>query len=771
MLTFYIHINGLVQGVGFRPHVCKIAKAMGITGWVKNNTDGVQITINATMQVAEIFLEQVVSTAPPNAIITNTNIRNIEDHEFLDFKIEMSENSNTPNVLIPPDYAICLDCKKEIDNGLDKRYAYAFTSCVACGPRYSIIKNLPYDRQSTTMQHQHMCIDCEKEYNDIENRRHHSEINSCPSCSIPMHLFNSTNTCLSHESSVIIDTITNAILAGDTVAVKNTGGYLLLCDATSEKAIELLRTKKIRPSKPFAVLYPNIEMAMEDVYINSEEKLALESVIAPIVLCKIKQTDSIATKLIAPLLDKLGVMLPSSALLYIIATKLNRPIIATSANMSGSPIIYKDIDALEYLFEFASLVLIYDREIITPQDDSVLQYTEKGQRIILRRSRGLAPNYFPNNFGENNENLFATGGELKSAFAFTNSKQLYISQFLGDQSNLVSQEAFTQTYAHLLKMFREMPQTILVDAHPNYFVSEMGNSIANNLQIPVIPIQHHKAHFASVLAENNLLSAKQNILGFIWDGTGFGDDKQIWGSELLNYKEGFFSRISHLEYFPVLVGDKMSKEPRLSALSLLKQINEDIIIKEMFTSQEWDYYQKVLKQPATIQTSSMGRFLDGLACLLGIENKTSYEGEAVMQLEAMARSSKPHQSHYDFIIHENSINWQPFLFALIFDINLGRDKSFIARKIFNSLVELIIQISNYNGICQLAFSGGVFQNALLVDTLIERAGRTKTLFFHKNISPNDEGISLGQIAYYLNQKKQDYVFSNTREINSHNCTT
>jgi hydrogenase maturation protein HypF len=771
MPTFYIHINGLVQGVGFRPHVHKIAKEMGIMGWVKNNTDGVQININATKEIAQKFLAQVISAAPTNAVITNTNIEHIEDHAFLDFKIEMSENANTPNILIPPDYAICSDCKQEIDNNLDKRHAYAFTSCVACGPRYSIIKDLPYDRQLTTMQYQAMCVDCEKEYHDIANRRYHSEINSCPNCTIPIHLFNSTNTCLSHESSIIIDTITNAIIAGETVAVKNTGGYLLLCDATNKKAIELLRNKKRRPSKPFAVLYPTIEMAMQDVHINNEEKTALASTVAPIVLCKIKQADNIATTVIAPLLDKIGVMLPSSALLYIIATKLNRPIIATSANLSGSPIIYKDIDALENLFEFASLVLTYDREIITPQDDSVLQYTEKGQRIILRRSRGLAPNYFPNNFGENNEKILATGGELKSAFALTNNKQVYISQFLGDQGNLVSQEAFTQTYTHLLKMFREKPEAVLIDAHPNYFVSEMGTNMANELQIPVIPIQHHKAHFASVLAENNLLSAKQNILGFIWDGTGFGDDKQIWGSELLSYKDGFFTRISHLEYFPVLVVDKMSKEPRLAALSLLKQINEDVLIKDLFTSQEWDYYQKVLKQPATIQTSSMGRFLDGLACLLGIESKTSYEGEAVMQLEAMARSSKPHKSHYDFIINENSIGWQPLLFALIFDINLGRDKSFIARKIINSLVELVIQISNYNGVCQLAFSGGVFQNALLVNSLIERTGKTKTLFFHKNVSTNDEGISLGQIAYYLNQKQQDYVFSNTRKINSHNCAT
>ncbi len=772
MSTYYIHINGLVQGVGFRPHVHKIAKEMDLRGWVKNNSNGVQITINATLSRAEAFLKQLVLNAPTNAIITNTHIENIEQQEFHDFKIEMSDNSNTPNLLIPPDFAICQDCKNEIDNSNNKRYAYPFTTCITCGPRYSIIKNLPYDRSLTTMQHQTMCIDCENEYNDIENRRFHSEINSCTTCAIPIHLFNSPNTSFSHESEFIIDTIIYAILLGETVAVKNTGGYLLLCDATNSMAIELLRAKKKRPSKPFAVLYPSTQMAMQDVIISEAEKKALESVVAPIVLCKTKSeiVSGIHTNSIAPLLDKIGVMLPSSALLYIIATKLNRPLIATSGNVSGSPIVYKDCDALENLFEFASLVLTYDREILTPQDDSVIQYTEKGQRIILRRSRGLSPNYFPHNFGEQNEKILATGGELKSAFAYTNKEQVYISQFLGDQSHLESQEAFTQTYKHLIKLFRNKPETVLVDKHPNYFVAEIGNSIANELQIPVVSIQHHKAHFASVLAENNLLSAKQDILGFIWDGAGYGEDAQIWGSELLSYKEGFFLRIAHLNYFPVLLGDKMSKEPRLSALSLLKKINEDVLIKDAFTAQEWEYYQKILKQPAELQTSSMGRFLDGLACLLGILNKTNFEGEAVMQLEAMARNSKPHKAYYNFEIEENGIQWQQFMFAFIFDINLGKEKRFIARKIFNSLVELIIQLSNYNGINQLAFSGGVFQNALLVDTLIESAGKTKTLFFHKNVSPNDEGISLGQIAYYLNQKQQNYVFSNTRKVNSHNCT-
>jgi hydrogenase maturation protein HypF len=753
MHTFYIHIKGLVQGVGFRPLVCRIAKNMNLTGCVNNGNNGVHIEINATLKVAEAFLKNLIIDAPANAIITHAELKQIENKQFVEFSILVSEHLSIPELIIPPDFSICSDCKKEIQTAGNKRYHYAFTTCLECGPRYSIIENLPYDREYTTMKKMDMCVNCEQEYHNIEDRRHYSQTNSCPHCAIPMHLFNTPNSCLHHTSESIIPEVVLAIKAGKTVAVKNTGGYILLCDATNKNAIQVLRNKKKRPTKPLAILYPNEIMAKGDVIVRPTESKELNSIVAPIVLCSLRENPAsgIEPDIIAPALDKLGVLLPSSSLLYLIASEINRPLVATSGNISGAPIIYEDTAALENLFEVANLVLTYDRVIVAPQDDSVIQITEKGQKIILRRSRGLAPNYYPNPFNHVKENILATGGELKSAFAYSVNNNIYISQFLGDQGHLESQEAYAHTFKHFQKLFKVLPKKVLIDLHPNYFVSAAGKEIGEKLNVPVIKIQHHKAHFASVLAENNLLNKQESVLGFIWDGTGYGEDGQIWGSELFSYKEGYFSRLAHLAYFPVLVGDKMSKEPRLSALSILKQLNEEAFMRKQFTTQEWQYYLQVLENTAAVSTSSMGRFLDAIACIIGLNGKTSFEGEALMKLESIARNSYAHKAYYSFTIEGEQIQWNEFIKELLLDIIMHKEQAFIARKVINSLVELIALLSDKFGVNQLAFSGGVFQNALLVDLIIEKMKQPKVVYFQKQVSPNDEGIALGQFAYYLNE--------------------
>ena len=754
MHTFYIHIKGLVQGVGFRPHVCRIANTMNLKGQVSNGNNGVRIEINASSEVAEVFLKALIVDTPKNSIITHTELKQIENKQFVEFSILVSEHLSIPELIIPPDFSICSDCKKEIQTAGNKRYHYAFTTCLECGPRYSIIENLPYDREYTTMKKMDMCVNCENEYHNIEDRRHYSQTNSCPHCAIPMHLFNTPNSCLHHASESIIPEVVLAIKAGKTVAVKNTGGYILLCDATNKNAIQVLRNKKKRPTKPLAILYPNELMAKGDVIVRPKESKELNSIVAPIVLCSLRENPAsgIEPDIIAPALDKLGVLLPSSPLLYLIASEINRPLVATSGNISGAPIIYEDTVALENLFEVANLVLTYDRVIVAPQDDSVIQITEKGQKIILRRSRGLAPNYYPNPFNHVKENILATGGELKSAFAYSVNNNIYISQFLGDQGHLESQEAYAHTFKHFQKLFKVLPKKVLIDLHPNYFVSAAGKEIGEKLNVPVIKIQHHKAHFASVLAENNLLNKQESVLGFIWDGTGYGEDGQIWGSELFSYKEGYFSRLAHLAYFPVLVGDKMSKEPRLSALSILKQLNEEAFMRKQFTTQEWQYYLQVLENTAAVSTSSMGRFLDAIACIIGLGGKTSFEGEALMKLESIARNSYAHKAYYSFILNGEKIQWNEFIKELLLDIAMHKEQDFIARKVINSLVELIALLSDKFGVCQLAFSGGVFQNALLVDLIIEKMKQPKAVYFQKQVSPNDEGIALGQFAYYLNER-------------------
>jgi hydrogenase maturation protein HypF len=767
MHTYHIHINGLVQGVGFRPFVCRLAKEFGVNGWVSNTNNGVHIEITASQKVAEDFYMEIILHPPPNAIISFHHFERIESKSFSSFSIQQSSNQDKPDLLLTPDISLCNTCRLEILSEKNKRHNYPFTTCLHCGPRYSIITALPYDREHTTMSQLKMCESCSAEYNNIENRRHFSQTNSCKDCAIDMHLYHADNKQISDEADEIIERVDTELKRGKIIAVKGVGGYLLLCDATNDTAITTLRTRKQRPAKPFALLYADIEMATADVVLRSFEISALKEKAGPIVLCELKSvaTNGICKQAIAPDLDKIGLMLPYSPLLLLIANNFGRPLIATSGNISGSPILFKDADALENLFVVADFVLTYDRDIVAPQDDSVIQFTDRGQKIILRRSRGLAPNYFPNPFREMNHSVLAMGGELKSAFALLEQNNLYVSQYLGDQSSFESQTCFKETLKHVSSLIKAKPEHIIIDKHPGYFVSQYGKQLAAEQNGSLTAIQHHKAHFGAVLAENKLLDVKEPVLGFIWDGTGYGDDGQIWGGEIFIYQHKEMQRVAHLDYFPQLLGDKMSKEPRLSALSLLKRFpNKQFIIQKYFSKQEWQYYQQLLQQPASLFTSSMGRFLDGIAALLGIRLYNTYEGEAAMQLEALARScSYKTYDYYSIPIVNDRLDWNTFLIELLEDWQQKEDNAVIAWKVYFSLAKMIALVSNHFYIDKIAFSGGVFQNALLNDLLIERLSYKRKLFFHQQLSPNDESIGFGQLACFSIQQKTDKEIINKKD--------
>jgi hydrogenase maturation protein HypF len=506
-------------------------------------------------------------------------------------------------------------------------------------------------------------------------------------------------------------------------------------------------------------MYPSIDSIKKDVELRPIEVDALTSPIAPIVLCKRKKTsgNKICIEQIAPNLDKIGVMLPCSPLLFLIAKSINKPLIATSGNISGSPILYKDEDALENLFDIADYILTFDREIVAPQDDSVIQFTESEQKIIIRRSRGRAPNYFPNPFSPRLKNIFAAGAELKSAFAFTDENNLYVSQFLGNQENFESQESYQKTQQHIVHLLRSNIKKVLIDKHPNYSVSQAGIELAKKLNIAKpYSVQHHKAHFAAVLFENNLQYQNKKVLGTIWDGTGYGDDKQIWGGEFFVYEKKKIKRVAHFNYFPQLMGDKMSFEPRLSALSLLKNFPQhQSIIQKYFTQQEWVFYEKFIQQKPALQTSSVGRLLDGIACLLGISAVNTYEGEAAMQLETLARNcNNKIKSSYPIKFVNGIIYWEQMIEEIIIYIskNNNMNINFIAWKVFYTLYKSIILVSNQLNIHHLAFSGGVFQNALLVDMIKNFSPKKKHLYFHHQLSANDECIGFGEIACYEVEK-------------------
>ncbi len=751
--TFHIHINGIVQGVGFRPYVCKLAAEMGITGYVNNAANGLFIEMNADADQGLNFYHQLIFYPPPNALISSHSFHLAATKQFTGFTIQQSSNHQEPDTLIAPDIAICPTCKNEIISNTDRRSRYAFTTCLNCGPRYSIIEALPYDRENTTMREIPMCNSCLNEYHNISNRRHYSQTNSCPQCAITMHLFNAPDTEYTCGQDQIPNIISDACINGKIVAVKGMGGYLLLCDATNTAVVTRLRKKKNRPAKPFALLYPSLSMASADVIIRDFETAALESNAAPIVLCTIKEkpASSINTSVIAPGLNTIGLMLPCTPLLYLITDLVAKPLIATSGNISGSPVIYEDTDALNNLFEVADIVLTYDRRIVAPQDDSVVRFSDSGEKIILRRSRGMAPNYFPHFFTKTKETVLATGGELKSAFGLQHKNKVYVSQYLGDQETMESQQSYFHTLNHITGLLKAKPEIILTDKHPGYFVSQTGVQLSKKTcSGTFFAIQHHKAHFGAVLAENDLLQSRLPVLGFIWDGTGYGEDEQVWGSESFIYHDNNMTRVAHLDYFPQLLGDKMSREPRLSALSILKEFPAAItLLEKYFTVTEWQYYSKMIGQDHRLLTSSMGRFLDALACILGICPVSSYEGEAVMRLECLAENCKEYINEaYPLPIENDSLNWRIFVHHFLEDIELHKSKEYIARKIFFSLAASVEQQADYFSVNRLAFSGGVFQNALLVDMIRCRLADRKRCYYHRLLSPNDENIGFGQLAYY-----------------------
>ena len=755
MHTYHIHIEGLVQGVGFRPYIYTLANKIGLQGTVTNGPDGVHIVCTGSEESIFELLNTAVKEPPLNALIRHYTCQEETLRSFSGFTIATSEKGIKPNLLLTPDLAICPHCRNELQDDANRRYHYPFITCLQCGPRFSIMKGLPYDRELTTMAPLVICPTCKKEYENVNDRRHYSQTNSCPDCAIPLKLLNQQGELIDTNPASIFELLNKELNKGHIVAVKGIGGYLLLCDATKRIPILQLRDRKHRPAKPLAVLYPNVVMAEQDLIISAKEKLALMSKEAPIVLCSIRDemASDLCAELLAPGLSTIGIMLPYTGVLELIVSRFAKPLVATSGNLSGSPIIFTDEDAICYLTDYADFVLAYEREIVMPQDDSVLRFTVASeQRIVIRRSRGMAPNYFPSPFDKDLSAL-AMGAELKSSFSIADSGNLYVSQFLGDQSNYESQQSYRHTLQHFITMLQVKPTQLLIDAHPGYQCSSLGKELAEAWGVPFQLIQHHKAHFGAVLAENKLLDYKERILGVIWDGTGFGDDGQIWGGEFFVYSQGAITREGHFQYFPQLVGDKMSKEPRLSALSLLQQdpgVFE--ILKDLFTTEESNYYQKLLQQPATLYTSSVGRLLDGVAAILRIRTLNTFEGEAAMMLESLA-ALEPSDSWDTYTVSfvQGIADWKILIREVLTDYKTAVPLSKIARKLFVSLVLLIERAAEELNCCQLAFSGGVFQNALLVDLIYLRLHEKYKLYFHQQLSPNDECIGFGQLAVHAMQ--------------------
>jgi hydrogenase maturation protein HypF len=754
--TWRIIINGIVQGVGFRPYVYGLASRMCINGFISNTSNGVVIEFNASANDSNRFYLMLLKEAPALSCITGHKLLPAKNKQFKKFEIRESNSADVNNLKVTPDFAMCESCSKEIFAPSNRRYHYPFTTCTNCGPRYSILTEVPFDRENTSMNSFRPCKKCRDEYNDPQRRRHHSQTNSCGTCGPELSFYD----CAAENFIRHADLIKKAgdmILEGAVIAVKGIGGFILMVDATNEEAVKRLRRKKNRPNKPFALMYPDKEAVFQDYDVSTEEWGALLSPASPIVLLRAKSTPQHRVKysLINNGLSRVGVMMPYAPVYALLMDMVKRPLVATSGNISSEPIVSENDDALEKLSSTADYLLMNNRDIAFPQDDSVVQFSGKfRQKIILRRSRGMAPNYLDTVSSLQAGSVsIAMGADMKNTFSILFSKNIILSQYLGDQGHYETQEAGSRILKRLLKMINKKPQHILIDKHPAYHSGKTGKAMADSCGCVLSKIQHHIAHLCAVLGENDLINTDHRVLGVVWDGVGYGDDGQIWGGEFFAYEKKMFQRVNHLPYFPAVTADKMSREPRISALALGhddQRIEEHL--KKKFTDEEWKIYKAILQKGDNIKSSSMGRLFDAVASLIGICDTNTYEGEAALYLQSLAEDyfkieGYDKTSAYPVVDQGNNLNYRLMLNLLIDDLEKDAAVNELAAKFHLTLVEWIKSFALSNHFKHIAFSGGVFQNVVLVDLILYHLKKDFNLYFHRQLSSNDENISFGQLIF------------------------
>ncbi len=754
---YHIHIRGQVQGVGFRPLVCQLARERGWNGWISNGKDGVHLELAGNNISIEKSIALIREQLPDYTHILDIDIQEVRATHLSGFTIRKSDDCAHSDLVLTPDRGICLSCRSEVTDSNNRRGGYAFTTCLQCGPRYSITSHLPYDRERTTMSPFSPCPSCTLEYMNEMDRRSFSQTNSCPDCAIPLTWEDGQTALRIQNTQQIIDLAAQALQLGQILAVKGLGGYLLMTDARNPEAIRRLRLRKHRPDKPFAIMYPDVDTLSGDVHLHPGIRKLLQSPESPIVICPTNShiLSGISLEDVAPRLDQIGVMLPNTPLFAMILAAFPHPIVATSANLSGSPILYREEDARSGLSSIADHFIHHDREILVPQDDSVIRWLRPdSEPLVIRRSRGYAPAYIHQAFPAWKESVLALGAHMKGALAVQHNGLTHISQYLGNLESFDAEESFKHVTGHLLSILEVRPEVILTDNHPGYFTSRYGAKLAHATDTPLRTYGHHLAHFAAVLAEHALLTDPEPTLGVIWDGTGYGDDHTMWGGEFFVRDGEDYRRLAYLMPFPLILGDKMAREPRLSALSLTDGLaNGTQIINDLFPEKVIDFYRRVLREDDQMMTSSMGRLIDGVAALLGLAKVQSFEGQAALYLETLAARA-PQTSAYPWTTeNEGALDWTELIEHILADRKTGRAISEIAAAFHGSLVEKIGQIARAAGIKRIALSGGVWQNELLNHLVGQRFGNDLTILRHRQLSPNDENIPLGQLALYWQEER------------------
>lgn len=780
--TQEIHISGRVQGVGFRPFVFNLALEFGLKGYVSNDELGVIIVCQG--ENIKEFFDEIHHKKPKSSEIIFSEIKELKTTEiFENFIIKPTEKDIVVDIPLTPDFATCESCETELFNEENPRYFYPFITCTQCGPRYSITKKFPFERENTSIEAFKMCPNCLEEYKNPEDVRFHSQTNSCPNCGIQIWLKDNLGSEFKGSNKEIFEKIALELSKGKIIALKNTAGYLLMCDATNSEAVSELRKRKRRPTKPFAVLFSGIEKMQEYLELSELEIQQFKSSESPIVVTKINEKRDLAIDEISPNMNTIGAMFPYSGTLKLISKIFSKPLIATSGNFHGSPICSTTEEAEQILGKIADFFLHNTLEIQHPQDDSVVKFTPKHQRkIVFRRARGFAPNYFfaeeLSELNKEKNKILCLGGDLKNTFAVVPNNHVYISEYIGDLANFETYERFENTVKSYQEIFNFSPEIILKDLHPKY---ENQNIIFKFSNVKLKEIQHHKAHFSAILGEKKLWK-KNKVLGVIWDGIGFGTSTEIWGGEFFLHENEEIKRVAQLENFAWILGDKMSKTPKISALSILfdseekshevatinsvgqspmkneteiceaPKVRNQNYLKQFFDENEWKIYTSLIEK-SEVKTSSMGRFFDAVSFVLGFEKPIFFEGESAMWLEKISQDAfEGNVKLIDYLEEENFENIPTKkLFLKVFEEKLsGKNLREIGLNFHYTLIKAIEKIAEKNNVKELAFSGGVWQNALLVDLAIDVLGEKFSLNFHEKLSPNDENISFGQLNYYLN---------------------
>jgi hydrogenase maturation protein HypF len=741
-----VHIEGIVQGVGFRPFVYSLARAHDLSGWVLNNEQGVTLEVEGERQNVEQFLSGL-SCPPRLAIIEKTEVLYHTPVGYRGFEIRKSVPGSERLTLISPDIATCPECLEELLDPGDRRFRYPFTNCTNCGPRFTIIEDIPYDRTFTTMDEFEMCPQCSREYHDPTDRRFHAQPNACPTCGPGLRLLSSTGEKLS-SADPLADTV-SLLEKGAIVAIKGLGGFHLGCDAANEKAVSRLRGRKYREDKPFAVMCRNIEVAAKCCRLTPLGQRLLEGKERPIVVLPKKEQNPIAPS-VAPHQRTLGLMLPYSPLHYLLFTDELEALVMTSGNVSDEPIVFHTEEAITRLAGIAEYFLTHNRKIRTRCDDSVIQ-PSNGTFTFFRRSRGYAP--APVKLPKEGRSVLACGAEIKNTFCLTRGDNAFVSHHIGDMENAETLESFEQGIELFTRLFQITPELVVYDLHPDY----LATRYAKRLHLPAVGLQHHAAHALSCMAEHGRTGP---TLAVVMDGTGYGDDGTVWGGEFLEVDVHAYRRRGHLRYIPLPGGDKAVKEPWRMAAAYLARIYGDleslsIPFTQRLDHERWSQLEAAMEAEINSPPcSSAGRLFDAVSAILGVRGLVNYEGQAAVELEQIADGDE--RGAYPFGINTQEgryiLDPDPAIIAMVEELQgkvpLSRISSRFHMTVARMILEVLTRLRGDTGINEVVLSGGVFQNALLTSrtvSLLEERGFV--VLTHHEVPPNDGGISLGQAFY------------------------